>query len=267
MLQTATPLALGNLLFHATQQFDGRDELIRKLTDFQTQLASASGANLVSVVIFGGLARGRYRPGRSDVNVLIVLERDTAADLAAIAPPLRSAWRAARVEPMILTNAELAPSARAFPTKFLDIKEHHIRIAGIDVLAQLEIPKDRILWRIEQELRNIAIRLRRRITSVIDEPKHLVGELTDIARPVAIEFYYLLRTRGHQPPEEDRTAAIFAAAASAFALDGPALAELAALRQDPKARPGNELELLGERVIRSLLTAADAAASHVSPKP
>ena len=48
---------------------------------------------LAGLLVYGGLARGRYRPGKSDVNVVVVLREAGAAALAAIAPALRTAGR------------------------------------------------------------------------------------------------------------------------------------------------------------------------------
>src|SRR5262249_33142117 len=44
--------------------------VIRKLCE---NLIAASGTNLAGLVIYGSLARARYRPGRSDINLLVLL--------------------------------------------------------------------------------------------------------------------------------------------------------------------------------------------------
>lgn len=235
------------------------EEVAARMAAFCGELAAAAGSNLASLVVFGGIARGRYRPERSDVNVLVVLEKAGAGELQAIGAALVGGWRAIRVEPMILTVDQIASAARAFPTKFLDIKEKHLRLAGRDVLAGLEVPRERILWRVEQELQNLSIRLRRRVAVADGDDALLARELAEIARPLAIELAWLLRMRGGAVPGEDRTAEIFRAAAQAFGLDGAALEELAGLRQNPRARAG--LAGLGERVIGAMVTSAALAAT------
>src|SRR5262249_27175866 len=99
------------------------------LTRLKQELANAAGQNFAGLILFGGLARGRYRPGKSDVNVLVLLHEASANALTAIAPALQTAWRAAGVEPMLLTPGEVPRAAQAFPTKFLDIKNHHVVLA------------------------------------------------------------------------------------------------------------------------------------------
>jgi hypothetical protein len=195
------------------------------------ELTAAAGKNLAGLLLYGGLARGRYRPGRSDVNVVVVLHDVSAAALAAVGPALRTARRAAGVEPMILTPAEVRAAALAFPTKFLDIKDHHIVLAGGDPFAGLDVPRDAVRRGVAQQLRNIALRLRRRYLAAYDDADTQAAVLARLARPLAIEVAALLRLAGKSVPADDRSAAVFDAAATAFDLDRDALASLAALRQ------------------------------------
>lgn len=108
--------------------------VIQRLRDELTRLA---GSNLAGLILYGGLARGRFRPGRSDVNLVVLLKDASAKSLTAIAAALRAAWRAARVEPLVLTPAEVKAAADAFATKFLDIQSFHILLTGEDPFVGL----------------------------------------------------------------------------------------------------------------------------------
>src|SRR5262249_12621280 len=119
------------------------------LDRLKQELANAAGASFAGLILYGGLARGRFRPGKSDVNVVVLLHDISPHSLDSIASPLQAAWRQAAVEPMILMPAEVARAAVAFPTKFLDIKEHHIVLAGSDPFAGVEIPWED--WRLDVE--------------------------------------------------------------------------------------------------------------------
>jgi hypothetical protein len=197
------------------------------------------------------VARGRYKAGRSDITVVVLLHEATPALLDALAGPLRAAWRAARVEPMLMTPAEVTRAADAFATKFQDIQSCRIVLAGVDPFAELAITTEDLRLRVEQELRNLSLRLRRRYVSIHDSPVEMTALLQRTARPLALALKMLLRLHGKALPEEDRTGAIFAAAADAFALDGKALARLAALRE--------EMHLEGEDVQRLFVGALDSA--------
>jgi hypothetical protein len=201
------------------------------LSRLQQQLVQAAGKNLAGLILYGGLARGRYRPGRSDVNVVVLLHEVSAAELAAIAPALRAARRAAGVVPMILSPDEVRSAAVVFPTKFLDIQEHHIVLYGADPFAGLEVPREQVRLRIVQELRNLALRLRSRLLTSFDDHELQLTVLVRLARPLAVGLAALLRLAGKRMPEVDRTAAIFQAGADAFGVDRDALAQLAQLRE------------------------------------
>jgi hypothetical protein len=197
-------------------------------------LQAEGGIDFAGLVLYGGLARGRFREGRSDVNVVVLLHHANRAVLDRIAAPLRAARRAALVEAMILTPAEVPAAAFEFPTKFLDIKRHHVMLAGVDPFATLEVPRVMVQLRIAQSLRNLLLRLRRRYALASDDAPALREILIEVARPLAIEMLALLYDGGHPVPESDQTAAVFDAAARAFGLDAEALADLAALRADSR---------------------------------
>src|SRR5262245_34764168 len=132
------------------------------LRQLGVDLKTAAGPKLLAMLLYGSVARGRFHVGRSDINLLVQLSDASAATLALIAPVLRAAWRAFRIEPFLLTPADLAPAAAAFPIKFLDIKRYHVLLVGENPLAGLEVPREHVRFRIEQELRNLSLRLRRR---------------------------------------------------------------------------------------------------------
>jgi predicted nucleotidyltransferase len=195
------------------------------------ELRAAAGDNLVALVLYGGLARGRHRGPRSDVDLAVVLADASPERVREIAPVLLAAWRVARVEPWILGRTEIGRVAEVFPTRLLDIREHHLLLYGEDVFAAVVIDPRLLRLRVEQELTNLSLRLRRGLVSLSADGPSMTTHLAGIARPLAIQLAVLLRVAGRAVPAEDRSAAIYAEAAAAFGLDGEALASLAELRQ------------------------------------
>ena len=233
-------------------------DVVAALRRLEADLARAAGASFAGLVLYGGLARGRYRPGRSDVNVVLLLRDAGAATLAAVAPALRAAWRALRVEALVLTPAEVRRAAVAFPTKLLDIQRHHVVLAGADPFTGLDVPRERVRLRAEQELRNLGLRLRRRFVTVSDDPAALVAALGRIAVPLSVELAAALGL-AEKAPEDDAPAAVFEAAAAAFDLDRPTLAALAALRAGGPA-PDDPVALY-DRTLALVARAADVLAA------
>jgi hypothetical protein len=230
----------------------------KTLTSLRDELLASVGGNLTGLVLYGGLARGRYRPGYSDVNVVVLLRELSPATLTAVAPPLRRAWRAAAVEPLLLTPAEVRAAADAFAIKFLDIKEHHVLLHGEDPFADLIIDRRCLRRHVEQELNNLALRGRRRWLALHDDAAGQAAALRGIARPLALALGALLRLAAKKVPPDDRTKTIFETAAVVFGLDGPVLAALAALRAEP-VKPAR-VPALFAAVLLAIQRAAEAAA-------
>ena len=220
---------------------------------------AAAGDNLVALVLYGGLARGRHRGPRSNVDLAVVLEDASPERVAEITPLLMAAWRAAHVDAWILARSEIPRLAEVFPTKLLDIRDHHLLLHGEDVFADLEIDRGLLRLRVEQELTNLSLRLRRTLVTLGADPASAAVYLATTARPLAIQLAVLLRLAGRTVPAEDRSAAIFAAAAQAFDLDAEALETLAGLRQGEES-VGDVRGLVG-RVQVVATRAADVARS------
>lgn len=209
--------------------------VVEALVRLAVELPARAGANLAALVLYGGLARGSFRPGRSDVNVAVVLESASAEALLPLAPALQEAWRAARVEPWLVARAELPRLAAIFPSKVLDIEARHVLLLGAtDPFAGLSAPPELVRLRAEQALCNLALRLRRRLVASAADPDAQLRWLSEVARPLAAELSPLLRLAGAHPGGGD-TEGLLAAAARAFGLDGATLAELAAARKAPEA--------------------------------
>jgi hypothetical protein len=238
-------------------------EVKRGLASLRDELAAAAGANLAGLILYGGLARGRYYPGRSDVNLVVLLRNTSVSTLRAIAPPLQSAWRALRVEPMLLAPEEVQRVAAAFGPKFLDIKKHHVVLYGENPFAQLDVPIEHVRLRIVQELRNIELRLRRRFLAVANHAAEQTDVLAGIARPLAVELSALLSLAGKEVPAEDRTDAVLDAAAAAFELDRQALCQLAAVRQNQLQ--AGDASALYDRVLQAIAGAITAAERMKDP--
>jgi predicted nucleotidyltransferase len=205
------------------------------LEKLKNDLILAGGSNIAGLLLYGGIARGRYVSGRSDVNLLILLNDTSLEALDAVAPILSAAWRQLRVEPLLLSPHEVAVAAEAFPTKFLDIKNYHLVLHGEAPFASLEVPQERVRVRVGQELQNLSLRLRRRFISISENEGELTLALSEIARPLAVQLGALLAVNGNEVPDEDRTATIFSLAATQFGFDSQTLSRLAALRQQTNA--------------------------------
>jgi hypothetical protein len=240
-------------------RLDAPPEIRTAIDKLKSDLMQAAGANLAGLILYGGLARNRYRPGKSDINLVVLLGDTSTESLAAIAPVLRAAWRAVRVEPLIVKPAEAQRLAETFPTKLLDIKSHHMVLMGANPFAGVQVSREQVRLRIKQSLSNLALRLRRRYLSIFDDPISQARALADAAASLKVEFAALLDLAGKDEPSESTSTAVLSAAAKAFELDGDALARIAALRRDDN--PPDDLTALYNRTLVAIERAVEMVSS------
>ena len=220
------------------------------------QIQQAAGGNLLGLALYGGLVRGRFTPGVSDINVLIVLSEAGLPALLPLAPVLTAALRDAHVVPFVATPADLQASALLFPFKLLDMKLWHRTIWGDPHLEEIDLQPEALRLRALQEIKNLQLGMRLRVVERDGDPdalwRGLVRSLPKLARRLEI----LMRVRKVDTPTD--RAGILREAVRQLGISPERGAErverLAGLRRSEK-RPdeetvrqllGDYLELLGE---------------------
>jgi predicted nucleotidyltransferase len=168
----------------------------QRLEELTQELTAALGDNLVGVLVHGSVVRGEYRPDESDVGVVIVLEKAEFADLDAISSALQTARYAARIEATIITEREIAGASDAFPLRYDDIKQRHILLVGRDPFASVEVHDRHRRLRIEQELREAQIRLRRAVTDAFGAREAIGGAVARKIKQVRLPLHALLALKG-----------------------------------------------------------------------
>src|SRR5260370_15479953 len=131
----------------------------RALSDFIGSAKSAFGERLSSVVLFGSAAEGRLR-ATSDVNLILVLTEFQQGDVEQLAPALKIARAAIRLEPMFLLLSEIPAAAECFAQKFADIARRRLVLDGPDPFTNIAIPRAAEIFRLKQVLLNLVLRLR-----------------------------------------------------------------------------------------------------------
>jgi len=163
------------------------------------------------------------------LNVVLVLKDGSQAYLSRIAPTLEAAWRKDRVDPFVLTVDELPRVAQEFPLKLMDIQRTNCVLVGSDMFEGLKIDEADVRHRLRQELRNLALRLRRRYILAHDDTWELSQALGRLVVPLCVNLETLLALDGKKPGRDD-IASVFDRAASEYGLNREVLGALEALR-------------------------------------
>lgn len=192
-----------------------------RMEDLVRALKDALGEDLRSVIVHGSVARDDWREGESDIDVLVVLERSPRALLEKLTDPFAIARAAARVEPMILVESEISRAADVFPLLYDDIKRHHLVLYGSDPFADLVVDRRHLRLRVEQELRELKIRLRRAVTDAAGHKPALAGAVTRKVRQARFPLRALLALLGAECSDDLET--ILTKAGKRFVVDTHAL--------------------------------------------
>ena len=193
------------------------------------ELAELFGRRLISVLLYGSAARGDYRAGTSNLNVLVVLERVDLDSLRRLSTATRAWIDQGNPPPLILSEAEWLRSADVFPIEYTDIREAHILLAGRDPFERMRIHREHLRLQLEHELRGKKIQLREAYVVAGDSPNQL-GDLLLRSVPTFLTLFRAMLRLASKPVPRNPDDLVFAAA-SEIGFSADAVVEAVRIRQ------------------------------------
>jgi predicted nucleotidyltransferase len=188
----------------------------RALEDFVRRVAEKAGDNLRSVILYGSAARGEFVLGRSDVNILVLLEEADPDSLQAIAPVLKAGMRR-DLWPVVLSRDDLYRSLDVFPIDWFEMKGTRVVLYGDDPLSSIELEKEDMRKQLEFEARAKLIRLRQAYIRDLGNEKALVSLAFRSLPSFLSLFKAALFLKGCEIPKTSES--VIEAAIEAFSLD------------------------------------------------
>ncbi len=177
------------------------DAVERVLKPFLAGTDAALGQGY-SAVLFGSAARGDFVPGRSDINLLLIVDDLSPAALRSLEGPFAT-WRKAKSEPpLVITRPEWERATDAFPIEIADMRAGYQVLRGPDLLGEVVLDREILRVALEREFRGKLLRLRQGYVASAADPAALGllagqsaatlmvllrGVLTLLGRPVARE--------------------------------------------------------------------------------
>lgn len=215
--------------------------------EFLPLVQDVFGERLRSVVLYGSGADGSYRPGVSDVNVLILLDEPQPELLERLAKEGHRKMKKRRITPMVVSEEEYRRGTDVFPMEYLDIRDRHITLYGSDVTGELEFSETHLRQQLEQQLRGSLFSLRQLVLSGRGRTRLLKKELPRWYGTLQVLFKGLLRLV--EPEKQIRSGeAALPILADRFSFDPTPFEELLALRDGKKL----EVQPLSHRLILEL---------------
>lgn len=216
-------------------------QAIAKVVDPFLRAVDAALGDGYSAVLYGSAARGDWDPGRSNVNLLLVVPSLDPPRLRALGPAF-TAWQKTTPEPpLLLTGEEWRDAADAFPIEITDMRAAYAVLRGPDPLAMVDVAPADLRRALERELRGKLLRLRQGYVVLAADAEGLARLAGSSMSTILVLGRALLTLVGRSAPAEPL--ALATAVAALVGLDGEALAAVVRHRQDQKRRyPAAEFE-------------------------
>lgn len=209
-----------------------------KLEELVTQLGQAYGAGLRSVVLYGSAASGEQVKGKSDHNVLVVVDTINRTLLQQLAQTSRAWIESGNPPPLTLTFAEWKGSADIFPMEYADILERHRVLAGENLFADIRVRPQHLRLQVEHEAMGKLLRLRAGVMTAGSDTKRQAALLNDSLSSLLVIFRAVMRLHDAVPPRDPRAVSKFVATQAGF--DGTAFDRVIAAAREGKPLAAND---------------------------
>lgn len=127
---------------------------------FVGRVQAELGDGVAAALLYGSAARGEYRAGTSDLNLLVILKQLGVGELRRVSGVTRSWIEDGNPPPLLMTEEEWQGSADVFPLEYSDIRDAHVLLAGADPFAGISIDAEHLRLQLEHEVRSKKIQLR-----------------------------------------------------------------------------------------------------------
>ena len=184
-----------NLLSHLPEK--SRDVTIK----FADKMVNAFTENMVSVILYGSAAGGEFIEGKSDINIMIILQSVRSVDLNIIKDSGRKFFHKGLAAPLVFERDHIKTSLDTFPIEFSDIKSRHVVLFGIDPFEKAEIDSRNLRYQCERELKAMLVNLRRGFVKMSDSREALETMLTKSLSSLLATCHGLLWLGGKTPPD------------------------------------------------------------------
>lgn len=172
----------------------------KKLESYLRTLIPLVGDNLNSIVVYGSAVAGEFDPRRSNINLIVVVEKLDLELLHRVQPVVKRGTRQGIVAPLFLTHEHMNTSSDVFPIEFLDMSDFHCVVWGEDPFARFDIGRENLRLECEEKLKGTLINLRQSYLEVADRRVPMMNVVASSITGVVSIFRGLIRLAGKKAP-------------------------------------------------------------------
>ncbi len=192
-----------------------RDSVARVVDAFLVEADSVLGQDY-SAILYGSAARGDYIPGRSDINLMLVIDQLPPRVLRSLGRGF-TAWRkAVREPPLVLSRAEWNRASDAFPIEITDMRTAYKVLRGADPLQGAQVDPADLRKALEREFSGKLLRLRQGYATYAPDPAALGSLGLQSAATILVLLRGVLTLLGKPVAHDSLELAAAAAAAIGF---------------------------------------------------
>lgn len=174
-------------------------EPIEVFPEFISDCKEIFGHDLVSIILYGSAAEGHYRPGKSDINFLVILSEE-GIDALDRAFNKMARWRKRNIAtPLFLTEHYIQSSLDVYPLEYLNFQLHYQMVFGKDVLKDLTLDPSLVRLQCERELKGKLLLLRRTFLETEGKARALKSAIRFSLTAFMAIFEGLLFLKGQEP--------------------------------------------------------------------
>jgi predicted nucleotidyltransferase len=212
-----------------------RATVSRVVDPFLSELDKAIGPGY-SAVLYGSAARGDFVPGRSDINLMLVLDQLSPAILRSLSRGF-TAWRKATPEPpLVLSRGEWHRASDAFPIEITDMRLSYQVLRGADPLDGVQVDRTDLRKALEREFRGKLLRLRQGYSTYAPDPAALGSLGLQSAATILVLLRGVLTVARRSVPTD--AIELAGAAAGIIGFDAEHIAHVVRHRSDREWRCG-----------------------------
>ncbi len=219
-------------------------------TAFVEEMKTCWGQDLIAVVLYGSAARKDFVPGRSGIDLLVLVREADPRRLLALQGRVKR-WRRDRISLPLIMRPEMVTSALdSYPLEFLTMQAGYRVVYGEDPLRDLAISREDVRRQCERDLRGKLLHLR---AGAIDTAgkRHPMAALIRASLPAMTAIFQGLLFVAGKPHALVGTE-LEDAGRDAFELDSGLFHDLFRLRYEKQPPDRDTLEALLIRYLREL---------------
>jgi hypothetical protein len=188
------------------------------------------GDDLISIILYGSGAGQNYRPGKSDINFMIILSEEGIEHLDKAFKAVET-WQKRKVAiPLFLTELYVESSLDVFPIEYLNFQRNHVLIYGKDILEELSFDRELVRIQCEREVKGKLLLLREAFMQTGGKGKALREAIAQSIGAFIAIFEALLYLKEQEIPKERRE--VVNLTCNAFGLDAGLFQKLLDIKEE-----------------------------------